>query len=116
MYSLKPIARPAAILMKSTLLMGLLAAASVTTAHDAAAAGGCPVGQTRYHHRCMSYVHKRMLEMAARNKATPTPMCPMTLPITRQVVNVPCAPPAQSTGKTCPFQVPISGKVVQIPC
>lgn len=114
MYSLKLIARPAAILMKSTLLMGLLAATSVTTAYEASAAGGCPTGMTRYHGRCMTYVHRRHLILAAQKNAAKT--CPVQLPVTGQVVNMPCpADPAPAT-KTCPFQMPVTGQIVNVPC
>ncbi len=116
MYGLKPIARPAAILIKSTLLMGLLATTSITTAYEADAAGYyCRRGLVRYHGHCMTHSQRERLRLAAQAAAQPN-MCPMTLPVTGQVVNVPCAAPAPSTGKTCPLQIPITGQVVQVPC
>ncbi len=90
----KPIARKAAILMKSTLLLGILATVSVTSAYEAAAAHGCRAGLVRYHGQCMTYRKRSMLERIASKANTPAPApaktCPLTVPITGQVINVPC--------------------------
>lgn len=90
----KPIARKAAILMKSTLLLGILATVSVTSAYEASAADGCRSGLVRYHGQCMTYrqraAHKRIASKADTPAPAPAKTCPFTVPITGQVINLPC--------------------------
>jgi hypothetical protein len=113
--------RPARMLLKATLLVGLLTTISVSEANDAAARnyGPCRTGYTKVGGVCMTYLQRRlkMIREAKANQPPPAPvnMCTMQMPITGQVVSVPCAAPAPATG-TCPFQMPVTGQIVNLPC
>jgi hypothetical protein len=114
---LKSIARPAAALLKAAVVTGLLATASLTTAHDANAGRRhhCSNGYVSYEGRCVP-LGLKMAKIRKKKNAQQTPTCSATMPMTGQVVNMPCSGnSAPFTGKTCPFQTPGGGQV-QVPC